>query len=241
VTAPAAAPPSWRTWIAAAALAAWALASPASTPVVPLHAQEHAAPATATAAPATPVAGEDQAPHEGEAQAHAAEGREGEAHEAGSPWALIGKIFNFALLAGSLVYLLRSPAAAYLANRATTIRADLANAAETQAGAARQLAEIEARMKALPGEVEAMLERGKREVAAEGVRIREAAAAERERMLEQARREIELQVRAAERMLRRRAGELAVDVAAGRVKRAIGADDHARLVDRYLDQVTAGA
>lgn len=224
-----------------AAAAVLALAAPAA-------AQEHAAPPAASqehAAPAQPSTPHDAEPADAHGQgehAQAEHGAEahGEEHASESPWALIGKLFNFAILAGSLVYLLRSPFAAYLGSRAKTIRADLANAEQTRVAAARQLEEIEARMRALPGEIEALTDRGKREIAAEEARIREAAEAERLRMLEQARREIDLQVRAAERMLRRRAGELAVDVAAERVKRTIGAADHARLVEKYLDQVGAG-
>ena len=234
----------WRTLAAAAALAAWALAAPAPVAL----AQEHGAPATAAGHAAQPqpgqpvpqeAGGHGGAPHSAAADVHGQDEHGGEAHAVESPWALIGRLFNFAILAGSLVYLLRSPFAAYLGTRAKTIRADLANAEETRAAAARQLEEIEARMRALPGEIQALTERGKREIAAEEARIRESAEAERLRMLDQARREIDLQVRAAERMLRRRAGELVVDVAAERVRRTIGAADHSRLVERYLDQVTA--
>ncbi|HOC17281.1 MAG TPA: hypothetical protein PKK95_03380 [Vicinamibacterales bacterium] len=236
----------WRLLAAAAALAAWALAAPAAAMV-----QEHATPAPqeqAAAGHEQPAEGVSPAqpaqphgtPHDA-AAGHGQDEHAGEAHAAESPWALIGRLFNFAILAGSLIYLLRSPFAAYLATRAKTIRADLANAEEMRAAAGRKLTEIEQRMAALPGEIQALTERGKQEIAAEEARIREAAAAERQRMLEQARREIDLQVRVAERMLRRRAGELAVQVAAERVKRTIDAADHARLVDRYLNQVGAGS
>lgn len=239
---------AWRAIALAAALAAWTLAAPASA-----LAQDHAAPAPAAQAepghapaveqpaPAGQQPAHD-APHDAAAAgAHGQDAHSGESHAAGSPWALIGKLFNFAILAGSLVYLLKSPFAAYLAARATTIRADLKNAEETRVTAGRQLEEIEARMRALPGEIQALTDRGKREIAAEEGRIRDAAEAERQRMLDQARREIDLQVRTAERMLRRRAGELAVEVAAERVKRTIGAADQARLVDKYLGQVGAGS
>ncbi len=274
---------AWRALAAAAALAAWTLAVPASA-----LGQEHAAPAAQaaaaageqqpaapgaehtaapaqpagpgaehTAAPAQPAGpgaehaaapGQEaqppahDAPHDAAAAgAHGDDAHSGESHAAESPWGLIGKLFNFAILAGSLVYLLKSPLAAYLSARATTIRADLKNAEETRVTAGRQLEEIEGRMRALPGEIQALTDRGKREIAAEEARIREAAEAERQRMLDQSRREIDLQVRTAERTLKRRAGELAVQVAAERVKRTIGAADQARLVDKYLGEVGSGA
>ena len=43
---------------------------------------------------------------------------------------VIARLVNFGVLAGTLVYLLRSPLAGYLANRGAQIRGDLVNAAE---------------------------------------------------------------------------------------------------------------
>jgi F0F1-type ATP synthase membrane subunit b/b' len=51
------------------------------------------------------------------------------------------------------------------------------------------------------------------------------------------RRDISVQLRFAERTLIRRAADLAVDVAAARVKTTITDADQIRLVDRYLLQV----
>jgi F-type H+-transporting ATPase subunit b len=233
----------WRLLAAAAVLGVWTFAAPAAAlaqdpPTPAVHEQPVGGQTAEGAGPAQPAQPHD-AEHDAAAGVHGQDEHAGEAHPE-SPWALVGRLFNFAILAGSLIYLLRSPFAAYLAARAKAIRADLAGAEEMRADAARQLAEIEQRMAALPAEIQALTERGKQEIAAEEARIREAAAAERQRMLEQARREIALQVRAAERMLRRRAGELAVDVAAERLRQTIGTTDHARLVDRYLNQVGAG-
>jgi F0F1-type ATP synthase membrane subunit b/b' len=92
-------------------------------------------------------------------------------------------------------------------------------------------------MQALPGEIEALKRRGAEEIAAEEARITSLAEAERQRLLEQARREIGMQLRLAERDLKQRVGELAVEVATARVKRTITAADHARLVDQYVEQV----
>lgn len=173
----------------------------------------------------------------GAAQAgHGAEG-EHETHEAESPWSLVARLFNFAILAGTLIYLLRSPFAAFLENRKVQITKDLADAAAMRDSAGRQLALIEERLKALPGELEALKGRGAAEIAAEEERIRVAAAGERERMLENAKREINRRAHLAERRLQRRAAELAVDLATDRVKRTITDADQARLVDRYLEQV----
>ena len=105
--------------------------------------------------------------------------------------------------------------------------------------AAAQLADIERKMAALPGELEALRKTGAEEVAAEEARIRATAEAERARLLEQARREIDAQLKLAERALVAHTADLAVAVAATRVKATITAADQARLVDQYLGRLAA--
>ncbi len=168
-----------------------------------------------------------------ESPSSAAEG-EG-SHE--SPWALPARLFNFALLAGGLFYLLRSPLMVYLSQRGTQVRSELTNAASLRKEASAQLAAVEARIQALPGEIDALKRRGAEEIRAEEERIASSAEAERRRLLDQAKREIQMQLRVAERDLKTRAAELAVEVATARVKRTITTADHERLVDQYVSQV----
>lgn len=154
-----------------------------------------------------------------------------------SPWALAGRLLNFALLAGTLVYLLRRPLAGYLTRRSERVRADLDAAEQMKQAAAAQMAEMEARLAALPGELEALRARGQEEIAAEEERIRSLAERERARLLEQAHRDIDQRVRLAERELVEHAAALAIGVAEGKIKRLITDEDQARLLDRYLAQV----
>jgi F-type H+-transporting ATPase subunit b len=165
------------------------------------------------------------------------EGGEGEATHAESPWAVAGRLFNFAILAGALVYFLRSPLMAYLEQRGVYVRSELTRAAELRAEAGAQMSEIDARLKALPGEIETLKRRGAEEMSAEEARLRALAESERQRLLEHAQRAIESELRITERDLKARAGELAVAVATERVKRTITDNDQARLVDRYVAQV----
>jgi len=169
----------------------------------------------------------------------AAEGAHGaEAH--GSPILdMVARLVNFAVLAGTLVYFLRSPIKSYLGDRGRQIRAALVKADEMRASAAAQAAAIEQKMAALPGELEALRRQGAEEVAAEEARIRQAADAERARLLDQAHREIDAQLKLAERQLVAHTADLAVAVAAARVKSTITADDQARLVDRYLGRLAS--
>jgi len=153
--------------------------------------------------------------------------------------ATIARLFNFAILAGTLVYFLKSPLAKHLGDRGTQIRSDLVRAAGMRTSAAAQLAAIEQKMAALPGELEALRRTGAADVAAEEARIRQIAETERARLREQARREIDAQLKLAERQLVARTADLAVAVAAKRVKATITAEDQARLVDRYLGRLAA--
>lgn len=188
---------------------------------------------------AVPRASQPEAGHEPAASA-AHEGGEEAPHEE-SIVAVIARLVNFGVLAGALVYFLRTPIAAYLSDRGSQIRADLVNAEQTRRAAAAQIAEIDRKMQALPGELEALRVQGAREIAAEEERIRAAAAAERDRLLEQARRDIDMQVKIAERNLVAHAADLAVGVATERIKKNITGDDQQRLVDRYVQQIAAGS
>lgn len=150
---------------------------------------------------------------------------------------MIAKLANFAILAGVLVYFLRTPIVTYLATRTTQIRQDLVTAAAMRQTASAQLADIEKKMQALPGELEELKTRGAEDVKAEKVRIAQVAEAERTRLLEHTRREIESRLRLARRELTVHAAELAVAVARTRIERSITAEDQLRLVDRYAAQL----
>jgi F0F1-type ATP synthase membrane subunit b/b' len=150
-------------------------------------------------------------------------------HEAGSPIVgTIARLFNFAILAGTLVYFLRSPIATYLRERGTQIRGDLVKAADMRLSATARLAAIDEKMAALPAELETLRTES---------RMRQAAESERTRLLDQARREIDARVKIARRDLVGHTADLAVGIASARLKATITAADQARLVDRYLGQL----
>jgi F-type H+-transporting ATPase subunit b len=154
-----------------------------------------------------------------------------------SIWPMVGKIVNFAILAGTVFYFGRKPIAGYLASRKEQVRADLVAAEAMKKTAAAQIAEMDAKLAALPAELEALRARGRDEIAAEQQRIRQLADAERTRLIDQAAREIEQRTRLAERELVEHAASLAVDVARTRITDQITDADQARLVDRYLAEV----
>ena len=181
-----------------------------------------------------PSAAAAQPPHEASAAAahEAAEAPHGQ-----TVLQTIAKVANFAILAGVLVYFLKSPIAAYLSSRATQIRQDLVTASDVRASATARLAEIQRKLQALPGELEALKAQGARDVVAERERIAQAAAAERERLIAQTHREIDARLRMARRELSEYAARLAVAIAEERIRRSITPEDQLRLVDRYTAQL----
>ncbi|HTL43702.1 MAG TPA: hypothetical protein VL262_05135 [Vicinamibacterales bacterium] len=188
-----------------------------------------------------PVFAQEAAPHvQVSPQQAAREAQHGEEAAGGGWMPVIAKAFNFAILAGVLVYFLKAPLLAYLDSRITRVREDLVTAAETREAASRQLAEIDARLKQLPAEIEHLEARGAEDLAAERARIEAAAEAERRRLLEHTRREIDMRVQVARRELVEHAATLAVQVASSRIEQTITADDQARLVDRYAAQLGGG-
>lgn len=154
-----------------------------------------------------------------------------------SIWPQVGKIFNFVVLVGTVIYFGRKPLSDYLTSRRAQVRSDLVAAEAMKQSAAAQIAEIDAKLQALPAELDALKARGQQEIAAEEKRIRELAETERARLLEHATRDIEQRTRVARRELVEHAASLAVGVAQTRIKAQITDADQARLVDRYLTEV----
>jgi F0F1-type ATP synthase membrane subunit b/b' len=150
---------------------------------------------------------------------------------------LMWPVANFVVLAGGLYYFLRTPFGDYLSGRSTQIRKDLVEAGELTRSATAQLAEVDRKLHALPGEIESLKKRSIEEMAAEDERIASAAAADRARLLTQTRREIEVRLQTAQRELSEHAASLAIELARKRLATEITSVDHARLVDRYVQQV----
>jgi F-type H+-transporting ATPase subunit b len=214
--------------VGAFALALLFAAGLGSAPLIPSLLPWNPVPVSArTAEDAQPAGGSELAAEEGSGA------REGE-----PLWKTGARILNFLILAGVLVYFLRSPLRSFLEARSTQIRSELVSAARLRQEAADQIAGIERRMQALPAELESLNEKGKADIAAERVRIREVAEAERRRLLEQTRREIDMRLRIAERELTAHAVDTLVTIAAERIRRTINEQDQARLIERYLSQVS---
>jgi F-type H+-transporting ATPase subunit b len=170
----------------------------------------------------------------------AAEAEHDEGHSGIGAWVpTFWKFGNFVLLAGALVYFLRSPIVGYLKGRAETIRRDLVDARRQGETAEQQLAEVREKLQRLPAELEALRVRGAEELEGERVRMQDETARERERLLDRTKKDIDLRFRLARRELTTHTAELAMRLARVRIEQTMTPEDQARLIDRYATEVHA--
>ena len=171
------------------------------------------------------------APQEQASGAAAAE----EEHSSLTP--TIAKLVNFAILAGALVYFLKTPVGTYLRTRSETVRRELVQAATLRSEAERQLSDVRSQLAALPAELENLRRHGQEELVNERARMKEATEKAREHLLERTRRDIDFQFRQARRKLVQHTADTAMALARRRVRQAITPEDQARLIDKYAAEV----
>ena len=150
---------------------------------------------------------------------------------------MLGKIVNFVILFGALGYFLAKPLMNFLTKRTADIRASLDEARAAREKAESKLAETQIRIASLEGEAARL----KSEAEAEGRRarddIRALAEKEAERIRSFSAQEIDLRVKAGIQELKERTIELAAELAAARMNKAIGADGHSGLIDKSIDDL----
>ena len=149
----------------------------------------------------------------------------------------VWRFFNLILFVGALIFLLRRPISASLVARRDTIRRELMRAQEERRAALAKLEEVEARLARLDAEVETVRAQAKRDAEAERESITRATAEETRRLREQARREIESAGKVARQDLRRYAAEQSVRLAEELIRRDIGVEDDARLMNNYIGEL----
>ena len=147
------------------------------------------------------------------------------------------KLFNLLLFAAIVTYILRRPLGEALRERRDGIRRELMRAQEERNAALSKLAEVESRLAGLDTEVEAIRAEARKEADEERLRIERAADEEARKLREQARREIENASTLARHELRRYASEQSIQIAEDVVRRNISADDDARLVSDYVEEL----
>jgi F-type H+-transporting ATPase subunit b len=172
----------------------------------------------------------------------AQEGAEGHGQAAeGGSHELLWKWANFAILAGGLGYLAYKKGGAYYRARGEAIRRGIEEADRLRAEATARVAEMEERLKNLSAEVESLRQAAHHEMAAENERLRREAEERLRRIQEQAEQEIAAAVKAARREVQARAAELAVGLAAGKIRSMLDAQTDQALVIAYLEELERAA
>ena len=146
----------------------------------------------------------------------------------------IAKLVNFAILAGALVYFLKTPVSTYLRTRSETVRRELVEAAALRSEAERQLSDVRSQLAALPAELESLRRHGEEELVHERARMKAATEKTREQLLERTRRDIDFQFRQARRRLVAHAADAAIALARRRLEQTITPEDQSRLINQYV-------
>ncbi len=186
-------------------------------------------------AAADPAHDEEHAASAGE---HGAGGEEhGEQH---SLFDEVAHWFNFLLLAGGIVYLVRKMLVPFLQERASLIRENLQQSAVALAEANERLAVVEDRMKHLDRELEQLREAGLQEAHNERVRVEQQAEGEAEKILATAGQEMDAAVKNARAELKKYASELAVDVAENNIRREMTPESEQKIFQSFVDRLSDG-
>jgi F-type H+-transporting ATPase subunit b len=148
---------------------------------------------------------------------------------------LLWKFANFAILAGLLGYFLYKKAGAFFRSRTEAIRNDIEEAGRLRREAEERAAGMERRIENLQAEIESLRAGARAEMAAENERLRLETEAGFEKMRRQAEQEIASAAKAARHEVQAHAAELAVDLAAGKLRALMTPTADEALAGAFLD------
>lgn len=160
-----------------------------------------------------------------------------EAGHGGGSLDFVGRVINFVVLFGGLIYFLRKPVKAYFDQRVRNAAAALSGAEANRREAEEKSRQSRARLTDLDAEVRDVKRQAEEAAREERGRISSAGNEEAGRIRALTAQEIELQLKAGIRELKAFAIERAVARAEARLTRRLTADDQARLIDRSIDQL----
>ncbi len=149
----------------------------------------------------------------------------------------VWKFVNLFLFAGGMVYLLKRPLSEAFRARREGIRRELLKAREERDQALAKLADIQRRLDLLDSEIAVIREHSQFEAQTEQERIMRDTEQEILKLKEQSQREIVSAGKVAKHELRRFAAQQSVRLAEEIVRREIGSDDDARLIELNVEQL----
>ncbi len=147
------------------------------------------------------------------------------------------RIINFAILAAVLIIFTRKPVRDAFKARTAEIARSIQESREARERANKALAEMEQKLKDLQAETDRMLA----EARARGEKDKEALVAEGRKIAAdiqaQVKATIDIEVQKAKTGLAVEASLLSIDLAEGRIKNTINAQDHERILKEYIDKM----
>jgi F0F1-type ATP synthase membrane subunit b/b' len=141
---------------------------------------------------------------------------------------------NFVLLAGGLGFLIMKSVPSLLRSRTGDIQQGISEAQKIKAEADARYAEMEQRLARIGADIEAFRVKAKAEMEQEASRIQNETAAHAKKLEAQAAAEIESAGKLARAKLKEFAADLALNLAATRVKEQLDASSSAGLVDNFI-------
>lgn len=146
----------------------------------------------------------------------------------------LGRFFNLLVLFGLIYYFAREPVKQFFRDRRLGIQAEIQEARRISQEAESKLAEIEQKMSTLDRELASLREEAEGEAALERRRILEEAERDAEKILAAGRREVDGLTRLARKQLKEYAAQLAVELAAGQIRKEMSEQDETRVVERFF-------
>lgn len=162
-----------------------------------------------------------------------AAGHEGRGHEAGDPY-LTAKWVNFAILAAGLGYLAVKVGGPALRGQQLAILDQLGAASRRAEAAAAEAAEIDRKVSGLDEEIENIRSMSQAELAAEVKRFEEETAQLLAKVQHASELEIASATKHATQQIKATATQLALDLAAGKLRERMSADTQDTLVSRFV-------
>jgi F-type H+-transporting ATPase subunit b len=150
---------------------------------------------------------------------------------------MLYQLANLLLLLGVLFYVGRKPITAFFASRRASIQSELSQAAELLTEAEHRNAELQRRLVDLSSEVEEIKENASRRAEEEAERILADARASADRIRHDASAAVDHELRRARTQLREEAANLALEIAADKLRNQVGDSDRDRLVDEFITRV----
>jgi F-type H+-transporting ATPase subunit b len=146
---------------------------------------------------------------------------------------------NLLLLLGVIFYVVRKPTREFFAARRDRITGELDQAADLLTRAEQRNSELQRRLVDLSSEVEGIRENAARRAEGEAERILADARAAADRIRRDAQAAVDQELRRAQTELRAEAADLALELAARKLRDQIGEPDRERLVDEFITRVEA--